>query len=112
MTNEKHSGSEGASFLDQLPGGYHPIAADLSAFGMGSWEAYKRWLVLPLQSDFQEEVHRDDGGGDIPTKSFKPIILNTLHDQLLYYVLELADSIRFGLDKFVRLTNTVRNLYR
>lgn len=110
--NEKRHEPEGDRFGGQCLDRYHPFAADLSSAGMGSWEDFQRYLVLPLQSRFQKEMHRDDSGGHDAGAARQSPLRHTLHTQLFDYVLELAGAIGFGLTQLARFTNTMRHLHR
>lgn len=98
MNEEQHL-PEDFSFLDQLPDSYHPVAADLSAAGIGSWKDLERHLVLSLQSRFPSPVHRDDGGGNDLSKTCERPVRRTLHGWLLDFFLEVAGALRFAFGK-------------
>jgi hypothetical protein len=110
--NDQSNTSEGFGLDNQLSDRMHNDAADLSAFGMGAMEDFNRHLVLPLQSYFPSQVHRDDDSGDVLTKAGELVLHHTLHGKLLLSFLALAMALRSVADKWNLLSDSLRHLYR
>jgi hypothetical protein len=112
IMNDQSNTSEGFGLDSQLSDRMHNDAADLSAFGMGTMEDFNHHLVLPLQSHFPSQMHRDDDSGDVLTEAGQLVLHHTLHGKFLLSFLALAVAIRPAVDKWNLLSDSLRHLYR